>query len=83
MVGVALLIPFVFLRISILLFANLKSMSSTTLFVLPSITTSLGAIWYPLPKELIATESIWAKRSILRICGYLAVGDKVLSEGNL
>ena len=44
--GVALLIPLVFLRISILLFANLnfKSMSFTNLFVLPSMTISLGAI---------------------------------------
>ena len=83
MVGITSLIPLVFLRISTLGLPRVifKSTSSTILLVLPSITTNLGSIEYPLPKEVIPTESNVARVSTLIVCGRRIFGFNVWSDG--
>ena len=85
MVGVTLLIPFVFWRISTsdTPGVTLKSTSGTTFPVTPSITTNLGATMNPLPKDTIPIESNEARDSIFITCGKRTVGSKVLSDGYL
>ena len=84
-VGVTLLIPLVFLRISTLDFpgVTLKSTSEITFLVLPSTTTNLGDTINPLLKDVIPTDSKDAREFIFITCGKIIVGSKVLSEGYL
>ena len=51
--------------------------------VLPSKTTSLGALTYPLPTEVIATDSNPVWELISTICGRAVVGLTVLSTWKL
>ena len=83
MIGLVLLIPNVFFKISTLVLPNsyLRSTSFINLFVFPSKTSSLGAELYPLPKDETPTKSKDARESIFIICGNAALGLTVLSEG--
>ena len=49
--------------------------------VIPSKTSNLGAVVYPLPTELIPIDLIDARFSIVIICGNPTVGLNVGSDG--
>ena len=59
----------------------LKSTSVICFFVLLSITTRLGAVLYPLPKEVTPIDSNPDNASIFKIWGNATSGLNVLSVG--
>ena len=54
--------------------------SIISFLVFPSRTTKLGAVLYPLPKEVIPMDSNPVNGSILNVCGSLTVGLSVKSD---